>query len=205
MEDGKNAKLHAALLITLVPVFLWSYVGHFDLLTWWLEASPAIIGLIVLIAIYRKFKFSSLVSILIWLHIIILLVGAHYTYSRMPVFNWIRDTFELSRNHYDRLGHLAQGFIPAMIAREVLLRQTPLERSGWLFFIIVSVCLAIAASYELLEWAAAVTTREGSKEFLALQGDDWDTQKDMALCLLGSIAALLSLSKLHDRSLAKLI
>lgn len=123
----------------------------------------------------------------------------------MPLFDWLRDVFELSRNHYDRLGHIAQGFFPAIIAREVLLRKSPLVKGGWLFFIIICVCFSISAGYELLEWLAAVISRDGAVAFLATQGDQWDTQKDMALCLLGAVVSLLVLSKSHDRALGKLL
>jgi putative membrane protein len=203
-QSTKEMRLHIFLLATLVLIFAWSLIGCFDLLTWGLEAFPAIIGLSILISVYRKFRLTNLVYFLIWIHVIILLIGAHYTYARMPLFNWIRDAFELSRNHYDRLGHVAQGFVPAMIARELLLRKSPLERGKWLFFIVVCICLAISAFYELLEWTAAVISAEASQSFLGLQGDNWDTQKDMALCLAGAVAALLLLRKRHDRALGKL-
>lgn len=203
-QSAKEIRLHIFLLAALVLIFIWSFIGCFDLLTWALEAFPAVIGLLLLILVYRRFRFTSLVYFLIWLHAIILLIGAHYTYARMPLFNWIRDAFHLTRNHYDRLGHIAQGFVPAMIARELLLRKSPLERGKWLFFIVVCICLAISAFYELLEWSAAVISAEASQAFLGLQGDNWDTQKDMALCLAGAVAALLLLAKSHDKKLEKL-
>ncbi|MHC4115069.1 MAG: DUF2238 domain-containing protein [Planctomycetota bacterium] len=203
-QSTKEMRLHIFLLAALVLIFIWSLIDCFDLLTWGLEAFPAVIGLSILILVYRKFRFTNLVYFLIWIHAVILLIGAHYTYARMPLFNWIRDAFELSRNHYDRLGHIAQGFVPAMIARELLLRKSPLERGKWLFFIVVCICLAISAFYELLEWTAAVISAEASQSFLGLQGDNWDTQKDMVLCLAGAVAALLLLAKSHDRRLEKL-
>ncbi len=197
----KDTKLHIFLLLTLTAVGLWSFIGCYDLITWVLEAFPAIAGVVILICVYRKFRLTNLAYILIWIHAIVLFVGAHYTYSRMPLFNWIRDVFELSRNHYDRVGHVFQGFVPAIIARELLLRKTKLERGGWLFFIVVSICMAISAVYELFEWAVTIIAADKMVSFLATQGDPWDTQKDMALCLVGAILALLSLSKLHDRQL----
>jgi putative membrane protein len=203
-QSAKEIKLHIFLLAALVLIFVWSFIGCFDLLTWALEAFPAVVGIAILILVYRRFRFTNLVYFLIWLHAIILLIGAHYTYARVPLFNWIRDTFELSRNHYDRLGHIAQGFVPAMIARELLLRKSPLEKGKWLFFIVICICLAISAFYELLEWTAAVVSAEASQAFLGLQGDNWDTQKDMALCLAGAVAALLLLAKSHDKKLEKL-
>jgi putative membrane protein len=203
-QNAKEVGLHIFMLAALVLISLWSLIGCFDLFTWALEAFPAVIGLVILILVYRKFRFTSLVYFLIWLHAVILLIGAHYTYARMPLFNWLRDTFELSRNHYDRLGHVAQGFVPAMIARELLLRKSLLQKGKWLFFIVVCICLAVSAFYELLEWTAAVISAEASRSFLGLQGDNWDTQKDMALCLAGAVAALLLLGKSHDRRLEKL-
>lgn len=200
----KEAKLHIFLLLSLAAVFIWSFVGCFDLFTWFLEALPAIIGVAVLISVYRRFRLTGLTYILIWLHAIILLIGAHYTYCRMPLFNWIRDAFELSRNHYDRIGHLAQGFVPAIIAREVLLRKSPLQKGLWLFFIVLCTCLAIAALYEMFEWLIAVASGDYAGDLLAIQGDIWDTQKDMALCLVGAVVSLVTLSRLHDRALKKI-
>jgi putative membrane protein len=138
---------------------------------------------------------------LIWLHAIILLVGGHYTYAEVPLFNWVRDTFHLSRNHYDRVGHFAQGFVPAMIAREFLIRKSPLKRGKLLFFIVVSICLAISAFYELIEFGVSQATGSAGDAFLGTQGDIWDTQKDMALALAGAVTSLLTLSRLHNRLL----
>lgn len=200
----KDKKLHLVLLVSLVGVFIWSVVKPFDFFTWVLEALIPVVGVLILLFTYRKFRLTNLAYILIWIHAIILLVGAHYTYARMPAFNWLRDTFELSRNHYDRFGHIAQGFIPAILARELLLRTSPLERGKWLSFIIVCICLAISAFYELLEWWVAAITGTAADLFLALQGDIWDTQKDMALCLLGAVVALVALGRMHDRALDRI-
>ena len=202
--DSRAARGHVFLLVTVAAVFVWSLVGCYDSFTWVLESFPVVVGVIILAAVYRRFRLTGLCYVLIWVHMIILLVGAHYTYARMPVFNWLRDTFELSRNHYDRVGHFAQGFVPAIIAREVLLRKTPLRRGGWLVFLVISVCLAISAAYELFEWIVAVASYGGAVAFLAMQGDVWDTQKDMALCLAGAALSLLLLSKAHDRGLEKI-
>ncbi|MDD5458699.1 MAG: DUF2238 domain-containing protein [Phycisphaerae bacterium] len=201
---NRRSTFHILLLTCLIPVFAWSVINCRDMLTWVLEATPVMIAIPLLIFLYRRFRLTSLVYILIWIHLIILLVGAHYTYAEMPLFNWIRDTFDLSRNHYDRVGHFAQGFVPAMIAREVLLRKSPLQKGKWLAFIVVSICLSISAMYELLEWTAAITASDATVSFLATQGDQWDTQKDMLLCLIGTIAALLTLPRIHDRQLKKL-
>lgn len=203
-QSTKDRGTQTFLLVSLGGVFVWSFVGCFEFFTWLVEALPVIIGVGVLLAVYRKFRLTTLVYVLILIHAVILLVGAHYTYARVPLFNWIRDAFELSRNHYDRVGHVAQGFVPAMIAREVLLRKSPLKRGGWLFAIVVSFCLAISALYELFEWLVAVASRDDAVSFLATQGDVWDTQKDMALCLVGAIVSLAALSRVHDRAMEKM-
>ena len=194
----------AALLALVAAVFVWSAIGPYDRFTWVLEVFPAVIGAAVLIATYRRFRFSDLVYFLIAMHAIILMVGGHYTYARVPPFDWLKEVLHFSRNHYDRVGHFAQGFVPAMIAREVLLRTTPLRRGKMLFFLVVCVCLAVSAAYELLEWTGAELAGARATDFLGTQGDPWDTQKDMALALLGAASALLLLSRLHDRRLAAL-
>ena len=158
----------------------------------------------VLAATYQRFRFTQLVYSLCALHAIILMVGGHYTYAEVPLFNWIRDTFGLARNHYDRVGHLAQGFVPAMVTREILLRTSPVGPGKWLTTLVIAVCLAISALYELIEWGVAEATGTAAEAFLGTQGDVWDTQKDMALCLDGALAALLSLTRIHDRALATL-
>ena len=191
-------------LAIFFAVLAWSAINPYDRLTWWLEVAPALIGLVLMAWTYQRFPLTSLLYILILIHSLILMVGGHYTYARVPAFDWLRDTFELSRNHYDRIGHLAQGFIPAMIARELLLRLTGLKRGGWLFFLVLCVCLAISAVYELIEWGAAMALGGSAEEFLALQGDVWDTQKDMALAGLGALAAQLLLPRWHDRQLQQL-
>lgn len=193
--------LHLALLLSFLAILVWSAIKPHDLFTWFLETAPAMAGAVILVSTYNRFRFTTLVYVLIWLHAIILLVGGHYTYAEVPLFDWIRDTFHLSRNHYDRVGHFAQGFVPAMIAREVLLRNSPLKPGKLLFFIIVSICLAISAFYELIEFGVSVATGSAGDAFLGTQGDIWDTQKDMALALVGAVTALVTLSRLHDRFL----
>ena len=192
------------LLITLIIIFfavlVWSVIDPKRLLTWFLEVVPALIGFVVLVMTYRRFPLTSLLYVLITIHAIILMIGGHYTYAHVPLFDWIRDTFGFSRNHYDRVGHFAQGFVPAMIAREVLIRTSPLKEGKWLFFVVVCICLSISAMYELIEWQYAVIKGgESADEFLGSQGDIWDTQSDMALALVASITALLLLSKWHDK------
>jgi putative membrane protein len=193
---------HLTLLLIILLVLIWSGYHPHDQFTWLLEVLPAVIGIFVLLFTYKKFPFSNMVYFLIAIHMIILMVGGHYTYAEVPIFNWLRDTFELSRNHYDRLGHLAQGFVPAMIAREILLRLSSLKPGKLLNFIIVCICLAISASYELIEFLVSVLTGTAAQAFLGTQGDVWDTQWDMLMALIGSVLALLSLSLLHDRQLS---
>ena len=190
------------LLASLAAALLWSGIGPKERGTWWLEVAPVLIGVPILVATYRGFPLTPLAYVLIWLHAVILMVGGHYTYAEVPLFNWIREVFGLARNHYDRVGHSAQGFVPAILAREVLLRTSPLRPGGWLFFLVCCVCLAISAFYELVEWwAALLTSPETGTAFLGTQGDVWDTQWDMFLALVGSIAAQLALSRLHRRQL----
>jgi putative membrane protein len=192
------------MLVVFFAVLIWSGIQPFDRLTWMLEVSPAVGALILLAITYRRFEFTTMVYFLILIHSIILMIGGKYTYAEVPLFNWLRDTYGLARNSYDGVGHFAQGFIPAMVAREILLRCTPLKRGGWLFFIDVCIVLALSAFYELVEWWVSLGTGTAGDSFLGTQGDVWDTQKDMCLCLIGSIVALLTLSGLHDRALAKL-
>ncbi|HWO03022.1 MAG TPA: DUF2238 domain-containing protein [Blastocatellia bacterium] len=203
-DNVRDAKLHIGLLLSFLAVLLWSVIKPHDLFTWFLETAPAMIALVILASTYRRFRLSNLAYVLIWIHAIILLVGGHYTYAEVPLFNWIRDTFHLSRNHYDRVGHFAQGFVPAIIAREVLLKKSPLRRGKLLTFIVLSICLAISASYELIEFGVSMATGSAGDAFLGAQGDIWDTQKDMLLCLIGAVTALATLSSLHDRSLQRL-
>ena len=190
---------HIILLIIFFIVFVWSMIHPKDLFTWFLEVFPAIVGVVVIVQTYSRFKFTTFVYTLILIHTIILMIGGHYTYAEMPLFNWIRDIFGLSRNYYDRLGHFAQGFIPALISREILIRKSVLKRGKMLFFIVVCICLAISASYELIEWGVAKATGTAADAFLGTQGDVWDTQWDMFMALIGSITALSMFSNAHDR------
>lgn len=194
---------HLTLLFIVLLVLFWSGIHPHDQFTWLLEVFPAIVGMFILLLTYGRFQFSNLVYFLIALHMIILMVGGHYTYAEVPLFNYIRDAFDLSRNHYDRVGHLAQGFIPAIIAREILLRLSPLSKGTLLNFIIVCICLAISASYELIEFGVSVLTGTAAEAFLGTQGDVWDTQMDMLMALIGSVLALLSLSSWHDNSITR--
>ena len=202
-KTNDDFKLHLSLLTGIFFVFCWSLINCADLFTWCLEAFPVVLAAVVLLFFYRIIRLTNICYVLIAIHAVILLIGAHYTYAEVPLFNWLRDTFELSRNHYDRLGHFFQGFAPAIVIREVLMLATPLKKGKWLSFIIVSICLAISAAYELLEWIVAEITATGAEAFLGTQGDVWDSQKDMAWCLVGAIVSLILLSKLHDKQLKK--
>ena len=193
-----------ALLAATAIVLAWSGIAPHDRFTWVLEVFPVVLAVPLLWATYGRFPFTTLVYILIALHALILMVGGHYTYALVPLGEWARAAFGFSRNHFDRLGHLAQGFVPAMIAREVLLRRTPPRTRGWLFTQVTAICLAISALYELLEWGVAEATGSAADAFLGTQGDYFDTQKDMALCLAGAVVAQLLLGRLHDRQLAQL-
>jgi putative membrane protein len=201
LVPGEKPALAGLTVLALVV----SGIAPYDRLTWILETLPVMLGLPLLLWSHRRFPLTPLVYRLLFLHGLILMLGAHYTYARVPAGFWLQDAFDLARNHYDRLGHLAQGFVPAMLVREILLRATPLRRGGWLFFLTSAVVLAISASYEFVEWGAALAIGVAADAFLATQGDVWDTQWDMFLALLGAIAAQLLLNRLHDRQLRRLI
>ena len=196
--------MRRALLALFALVFIWSAIRPHDYFTWILEVFPAVIGLGLLVATRRRFPLTPLLLVLLFIHAVILVVGGHYTYALVPLGFWMQDAFGFARNHYDRIGHFAQGFVPAVVAREILIRRTPLRRGGWLAFVVVAICLAVSAAYELLEFGVAVATGSKSDAFLGTQGDVWDTQKDMTLALIGAVAALVSLGKIHDRQMARL-
>jgi len=182
-------------------ILVWSGIRPHDTTTWILEVFPIAIGLPILIATRKRFPLTRLTYYLIFLHAVILMVGGHYTYARVPLGFWVQDLFGFARNHYDRLGHFAQGFVPAIIAREVLLRNTPLRQRGWLFFIVTSICLAFSAFYEFIEWWSAMLGGDAATDFLGTQGDVWDTQWDMFIAFIGAIVAQLTLARVQDREL----
>lgn len=194
----------------LCPVLVWSAIDPHDRLTWWLEVAPVLIGGPLILAFQKRFPLSTLLLVLLWVHCVILIVGGHYTYARVPLFDWLRDATAGARNNYDKLGHFAQGFVPAILAREILLRSSPLRDRGdgrasrWLGFLAGSICLAFSAFYELIEWWTAELSGAAAEDFLGTQGYQWDTQSDMAWALGGAILALLLLRGWHDRSLSKL-
>ena len=188
-------------LLVFGAVLVWSAINPTDYFTWFLEVLPAVIGLLVLLATRKSFPLTGLVYVLILIHCIILMVGGHYTYAEVPLFDWIRDSFDLTRNNYDKVGHFAQGFIPAMVAREIMIRKQVVLVRSWLAFLVVCFCLAFSAIYELIEWFVAVVTGHSAEAFLGTQGYIWDTQSDMAFALVGAVTALLLLSRWHDRQL----
>jgi putative membrane protein len=201
--DSSRRALMLCALVALAGLVISGIHPH-DRLTWWLEVAPVLVAVPLLLATWRRFPFTWLVYLLVAVHATILVVGGHYTYALVPLGNWLRDVLDLARNHYDRLGHFAQGFVPALATREILLRRTPLVRGGWLFVLVVAVCLAVSACYEFTEWWTALIGGGKSEAFLGTQGDPWDTQWDMFLAMLGAIAAQLLLAGVQDRALARL-
>jgi putative membrane protein len=197
-------RTNTTLLIALGAVFVWSLIRPHDYFTWFLEVLPAIIGFVLLAATYRSFPLTPLLYTLLIIHAAILILGGHYTYAEVPLGFWMQRVFHTARNNYDRIGHFAQGFVPAIIAREVLIRKNVVRSRGWLYFIVVSICLAISAAYELLEWRVSVATGSKGDAFLGTQGDVWDTQEDMATCFVGALLAPLLLGRIHDRQLRSL-
>ena len=188
-------------IVIFSAVLIWSGIGPHDYPTWLLEVVPAIIAAAVLWFTRERFPLTRLTYILILIHCIILMVGGHYTYAEVPLGDWIKDALDQTRNNYDKLGHFAQGFVPAIVAREILIRKNVVNYPGWRDFLIVCVCLAISAFYELIEWWVALLSAEAADSFLGTQGYIWDTQSDMWLALLGAVSALVFLSRLHDRQL----
>ncbi len=196
--------MKALWLIVYFAVLIWSGIGPKDYPTWVLEVGPAIIGLVLLALTYNSFRLTGLLYLLILIHCIILMVGGHYTYAEVPLFDYIRDLMGSGRNNYDKVGHFMQGFMPAILAREILIRKSVVSTAGWRNLFIISVCLAFSAFYELLEWFVAILIGSSADAFLGTQGYEWDTQTDMALALVGAISALVLLSKLHDKQLCEL-
>lgn len=194
-------KLQVAWIAIFTAVLIWSGIGPHDYPTWLLEVAPAIIAAALLWYTRERFPLTRLVYILILVHCIILMIGGHYTYALVPLGDWVREALDQTRNNYDKLGHLAQGFIPAMVAREILIRNQVINFPGWRDFLIVCVVLAISAFYELIEWWVALLSEEAADSFLGTQGYVWDTQSDMWFALIGAVLALVLLSRLHDRQL----
>ncbi len=205
--DNTTSKNHISLTIWLgifMMVFVWSAINPKDYLTWFLEVVPAVIGLILMAFTYHSFRLTPMLYILILIHMIILMVGGHYTYAEVPLFDSIGEYFGQDRNNYDKLGHFAQGFVPAMVAREILIRKNVVNGKKWLILFILSVTLGFSAFYELIEWWVAILSGEDAEAFLGTQGYVWDTQSDMMYALIGAVTALLLLSREHDRELKHL-
>ena len=207
MTDTVTATQSRAAVLTWLVIFfavlVWSAIAPKDLATWFLEVLPAIVGLVVLASTRRRFPLTPLCYGLILAHSVILMVGGHYTYAEVPVGDWLRQAFDLERNNYDKLGHFAQGFVPAIIAREIFIRLRVVNGARWRAFLVVCTCLAISAFYELIEWWVALLSEEAAESFLGTQGYVWDTQSDMLWALSGATLALLLLGRAHDRPLAR--
>ena len=195
---------HLTLIILFFIGLIWSGIQPFDYFTWGLEVFPAVLGLIILIFTFKQFQFTFLTYCFILIHSYILFVGGHYTYAEVPLFDWIKEAFDLSRNNYDKVGHFAQGFIPAMIIRELFVRKNIVINKKWLNFIVVCICLSFSAVYEFLEWWVALFSGENADAFLGTQGYVWDTQSDMFYATIGAIAMLVLLSKVQDKNISKL-
>ncbi|MBK8991919.1 MAG: DUF2238 domain-containing protein [Gammaproteobacteria bacterium] len=201
MVTASRKELWLLLGMTFVVLVLTGY-KPFDLTTWFLEVFPVLVAIPLLALTREGFPLTRLLYWLIFVHALILMVGGHYTYARVPLGFWMQDWFDLARNHYDRIGHIAQGFVPAMITREILLRRSPLVRGKWLFFLVLCVCMFVSVFYEFIEWWVALIAEGASIEFLGTQGDVWDTHWDMFLALCGAILAQVLLARVHDRQLA---
>ena len=201
MDPDRSLRYEIVLLALVVAVLFWSGVSPADRFTWFMEVFPVLIAVPILVATHKRFRFTPLVYTLIAIHACILMVGGKYTYAEVPLGFWMERTFGFARNHYDRIGHFAQGFVPALVAREILSRTSPLRGSRWLPFLVVCFCLAFSAFYEFIEWWTALAKGASADAFLGTQGDPWDTQWDMFWALIGSITGLVLLSRVHDRQL----
>jgi putative membrane protein len=190
-------------LIALTLLFIWSGINPNERFTWFLEVLPAVIGVLLLVVTFKSFRWSNMTYFWIFVHCIILIIGGKYTYAEVPLFDWIQEYFEHSRNNYDKLGHFIQGFTPALIVRELLLRKEVIQGKKWLAFIVVSICLAISAAYELIEAIISMLVSDGADSFLGAQGYVWDTQTDMMLALIGAFIAVVFLNKRQDKSIQK--
>ena len=204
MAESRVSVYEWVLLTLVLVVLAWSGLDPHDRFTWFLEVAPVLIGLPIIIVTRARFPLTPLLCLLLSIHAVILMVGGKYTYAEVPAGFWVQDLLGFERNHYDRLGHFAQGFVPAILAREILWRRSPLRGSRWLGFVVVSICLAFSAFYELIEWWTAAASGAASDAFLGTQGDPWDTQWDMFLALIGANTSLLLLRQVHHRQLASL-
>lgn len=197
-------KKHWFFLAIFFAVAIWSGIGAYEAGLWFLEAGMCIVGVAILALTFKRFKFTNMTYFFILIHLIILFVGAHYSYARVPLFDWIKEVFDQSRNNYDKVGHFAQGFIPAMIARELIVRLEVVRKKGWIPFFVVCICMAISAFYEFIEWWVAVLSGDGAEDFLGMQGYEWDTQSDMFFAMLGAICMLVFFSKLQNKQIERI-
>jgi putative membrane protein len=202
---AKGLSMNKIGLAIFFSVLIWSGINPKDYLTWLLETAPAMMAFIILMATRQRFQLTSLAYGLILVLSLILMIGGHYTYAEVPLFDWFKDVFNLERNNYDKAAHFAQGFVPAIIAREIIIRNHVVENTKWLNFFVICICLAISAFYELIEWCVAIISKEAAEAFLGTQGYLWDTQSDMAFALLGAMAALVTLNRTHDRQISQLM
>lgn len=196
--------MRRTLLLAVVAVLIWSGIAPHDRFTWFLEVAPVLIGMPVVVLTAKRFPLTPLAYTLLALHAAILMAGGKYTYAEVPLGSWVNTITGWTRNNYDRLGHFAQGFVPAIVGREILLRTSPLRRGKWLAFLVLCLCLAISATYELVEWRTAIATGGAADAFLGTQGDPWDTQEDMAMAGIGALVALAALSGVHSAQLKRL-
>lgn len=204
MDMQRQDRLLLVFLLLVLLALGVSAISPEDGLTWWLEVAPVLIALPLLLFTHKRFPLTPLLYTLIFLHALVLILGGHYTYAKVPLGFWLQEAFDLQRNHYDRLGHFMQGFEPAILAREILVRKDVVKRGAWLTLFVLSICLAFSACYEFIEWFAALVNGQAAESFLGTQGDVWDTQWDMFLCLIGAASALILLSRWHDRQLGRL-
>jgi putative membrane protein len=203
-EKNRVEKFHIFLLVSLFLILVWSAIKPHDYFTWVLEVLPALLAVAIFAFFYRRFRFTNLVYTIVWFHCIVLIVGGKYTYAEMPLFDYIGNFFGWTRNNYDKVGHFMQGFSPALIAREVFIRQNIINGKWWTFFLAVAVPLAFSAFYEFIEWWVAVGTGDSADSFLGTQGYVWDTQTDMFMCFIGSILSLVILSRLQDKQITEM-
>ncbi|MDH6307630.1 putative membrane protein [Dysgonomonas sp. PFB1-18] len=197
-------KKYIVFLAIFFAVAIWSGIGAYETGLWFLEAGMCLVGVAILALTFKRFKFTDMTYFFILVHLIILFIGAHYSYARVPLFDWIKEVFDQSRNNYDKVGHFAQGFIPAMIARELIIRLDVVKKKSWIPFFVVCICMAISAFYELIEWWVAVLSGDGADDFLGMQGYEWDTQSDMLCATIGAICMLILFSKLQDKQIKKM-
>lgn len=204
MSKDNYRKIHVILLLIVLIIFVWSVIKPVSYLDWLAEVSPAVVAIIIVVAIYNKFRLTTLSYFIIAILSILTFIGGHYTYSEVPLFNWMKEEFDLQRNNYDRFGHFIKGLM-AIVIREVLLRKTPLTKGAWLTGITISIMLSLAALYEIIEWLSTKISKggKGAKDFLGMQGDRWDAQWDMFLALIGTLIALLLFTKLHNKLLRR--